>query len=165
MNISLFHIPEPPHLFWKGSQRPQTHKLLSTLSTASTSWINETWRNIMKKKKVKGNGKKPNPFNLHELKLLDSSGLCKQSKTTNIVWRNGFFMLLHTIIQYMFLLHNLSNYLKHINGWKHIIPSAVWCSRCEGRHSKPPWPGSCHFMWWTGEICLNTLELVERPDS
>lgn len=53
MNISLFHIPEPPHLFWKGSQRPQTHKLLSTLSTASTSWINETWRNIMKKKKLK----------------------------------------------------------------------------------------------------------------
>lgn len=63
------------------------------------------------KKNVQIYGKKFNPFNLHEVKLSDSSGLCKQSKATNTVWMNGCFMLFHIIIQYMVLLHNLYNQL------------------------------------------------------
>lgn len=96
------------------------------------------------KKNVKINGRKLNPFNLHELKLSDSSGLCKQSKATNTVWMSGCFMLFHTIIQYRLLLHNFYNDLNDINGWKQIIllQSAVPDVK-DSMPSKPVWPESC----------------------
>lgn len=69
-------------------------------------------------------------------------------------------MLFHTTTQYMVLLQNFYNYLNDINGWKQIIllqPAVP--------DVKDSMPSNVCGMRAAGEICPNTLELVERFDS